>query len=115
MQRPDAEVRNRSHAVFATGMTDQQRLAALAPLPGFATKDAMATAVLACNDPNDYGVMDRRALDGLKRVCRPIRRGRGRTLRYLDRIRELRDLVSDTKPNVTARDIDLALWTIGGE
>src|SRR5258708_27248455 len=41
MQRPDAEVRNRSHAVFATGMTDQQRLNALAPLPRLATQDAM--------------------------------------------------------------------------
>ena len=48
MELPDAEVRKRSRSALAARLTDQQRLDALAPLPGFKSKYAIATAVLAC-------------------------------------------------------------------
>ena len=113
MELPDTEARKRSHAAFAPRMTDQERLDVLATLPGFKAKSAIATAVLACNDPAEFGVLDRRALDGLRRIERPIKLGRGETLRYLDRLRQLRDLVSVARPGVTARNLDQSLWFIG--
>ena len=115
MELPDAEVRERSRAALATGLTDQQRLDFLAPLPGFRSKSALATAVLACNDPDEFGVLDWRALEGLQRIDRPIKRGRGETLRYLNRVRELRDLTRGSRRSVTARNIDQGLWFIGGQ
>jgi hypothetical protein len=36
------------------------------------------------------------------------------TLRYLDRVRELRDELRIRRPGVTARNVDQALWEIGG-
>jgi len=115
MEMPDADVRCHSRAALAAGLTDQQRLDALAPLPGFKSKYAIATAALACNDPDDFGIIDWRTLKGLKWIERPIVRGRGETLRYLGRVRELRDLTRGSRPRVTARNIDQALWFIGGQ
>jgi hypothetical protein len=113
MELPDAEVRKQCRVAMSAHMTDQERLDALALLPGFRNKSAIATALLACYDPKEFGVLDRRALEGLRRIERPIARGRGETLRYLDRVRELRDLTRGTWPSVTARQIDQALWFIG--
>lgn len=110
---PDAEVRARTHDAFAaTG--DQERLDALAPLPGFGNKYALATVVLCAHDPVNYGVLDRRAIEGLRRLGRPVAGGRGITLRYLDRVREIRDLARVGRPGLTARNIDQGLWVIGG-
>jgi hypothetical protein len=114
MEMPDVEVRKHTSTAFADELTDQQRLDALAPLPGFKRKYAISTAVLACNDPDDFGVIDWRALQGLERIGRPVRRGRGETLRYLERLRELRALAQGFRPGVTARNIDQGLWLIGG-
>jgi hypothetical protein len=113
MDMPDAEVRKHTNAALAAELTDQQRLDALAPLPGFKSKYAISTAVLACNDPDDFGVLDRRALEGLGRIERPVKRGRGETLRYLERLRELRAVAQGFRPGVTARNIDQGLWLIG--
>jgi hypothetical protein len=115
LELPDAEVRKRTHAALGAQLTDQQRLDALAPLPGFKSKYAIASAVLACHDPDEFGVLDWRALTGLERIKRPIERGRGETLRYFDRLRELRDLVRNVRPKATARNIDQGLWRIGGQ
>jgi hypothetical protein len=114
LSRPDSEVCARTRASFAAD-SDQTRLDALADLPGFHGKAALATALLAAYDPSDFGVMDRRAFDGLKLLGRPVSRGRGETLRYLSRVRELRDLVRTVQPTITARNIDQALWVIGKE
>ena len=115
MEWPDSKVRTCSRAALAPRLTDQQRLDALALLPGFNAKSAMATAVLACHDQDEFGVLDRRALKGLENIERPIARGRGETLRYLNRLRELRDLVRGVRSTVTARNIDQGLWFIGGQ
>jgi hypothetical protein len=113
MELQDAKVRRHCRAALAAELTDQERLDALAPLPGFGSKYAIATAVLACYNPAEFGVLDRRALDGLQRIQHPIIRGRGETLRYLERIRQLRDLARRIRPSVTARQVDQALWVIG--
>jgi hypothetical protein len=110
MELPDADVRKQCRAAMSTHITDQERLDALALLIGFRSKSAIATALLACYDPEEFGVLDRRALEGLRRIERPIARGRGETLRYLDRVREL---ARGARPSVTARQIDQALWLVG--
>src|ERR1700734_4036773 len=73
---------------MSTHVTDQERLDALALLPGFRSKSAIATALLACYNPEEFGALDRRALEGLRRIERLIARGRGETRRYLDRVRD---------------------------
>jgi hypothetical protein len=115
MELPDSRVRRCSRPALLPGLTDQQRLDALAVLPGFHNKSSMATAVLACHDQNEFGVLDRRALNGLENIKHPIERGRGETLRYLDRLRQLRDLVRQARPNATARNVDQGLWIIGSQ
>jgi len=77
MELPDADVRKQCRAAMSTHITDQERLDALALLIGFRSKSAIATALLACYDPEEFGVLDRRALEGLRRIERPIARGRG--------------------------------------
>jgi hypothetical protein len=115
--KTDADVRARTRAAFKPGLSDQERLDALADggFPGFRAKAAISTVVLACFDPSDYGVLDERAFEGLKTVGWPVKRGRGETLHYLERLRELRDLVRNSRSDVTGRQIDQALWMIGGE
>lgn len=85
MELPDSEVRRHSHAALVARLTDQQRLDALAPLPGSNAKYAMSTVVLACYDQDQFGVIDWRTLNGLENIERAIERGHGETLRYLDR------------------------------
>jgi hypothetical protein len=113
MELQDAEVRAATRKALVAS-TDQDRLDALAVLPGFRQKYAIATAVLAAYDPENFAVLDRRALKALERLGCPVIRGRGETLRYLDRTRDLRDQVRDGRPSVTARNVDQALWVIGG-
>jgi hypothetical protein len=113
MELPDAEVRAATREALAA-TTDQDRLDALAVLPGFRQRYAIATAVLAAHDPENFAVLDRRTLKALQHLGCPVLRGRGETLWHLDRIRDLRDQVRDRRPGVTARNIDQALWVLGG-
>jgi hypothetical protein len=80
LRTPDIEVRARTREAFAA-VSDQARLDSLAPLPGFGSKAALATALLAAYDPAEFGVMDRRAFTGLKLLGCPVGRGRGGTPR----------------------------------
>jgi hypothetical protein len=63
--RTDANIRARTRAAFKPGLSDQERLDALADggFPGFRAKAAISTMMLACFDPGDYGVLDERALE----------------------------------------------------
>jgi hypothetical protein len=113
LAQPDGDVRRNTRAALVAGLNDQERLDALAHLPGFKGKAAMATVLLSCYDPHEFGVFGRRAILGLTKVGRPIVRERGETFTYLRCVRELRDLARRSRPSVTARNI--ALWFIGGE
>lgn len=74
----------------------------------------MATAVLTAYDPEEFGILDWRALKGLERIGWPIVRGQGETLRYLLLVRELRDAARVERPSVTARNMEQGLWILGG-
>lgn len=59
---PDTAVRIATAAAFAPGLSDEERVAALGPLPGFGGGRAIASTLLAAWDPERYGVYDRLAL-----------------------------------------------------
>lgn len=113
LQRPESEVRAATRAAFAAD-DDGQALAALAVLPGFKQKEAMSTALLCAYDPMNYPVMDRRALKALDAIDHGVGRHRGMTLRYFTTVRELRDALTTERPGTTARDVDKALYVLGG-
>jgi hypothetical protein len=71
--------------------------------------------MLTAYDPAEFGFLDRRALHGLKVLSCPVTGGRGVTLQYMERVRELRDLTAGGQAGVTARNIDQALWVLGAE
>lgn len=59
---PDAAVRAATAAAFAPGLSDDERVVALRPLPGFGGGRAIASTLLAAWNPEQYGVFDRLAL-----------------------------------------------------
>jgi hypothetical protein len=113
LNQPDEEVRKVTRAAFAAA-TDQQALDELAVLPGFTTKRAIPTALLCAFDPERFAVMDRRAHVGLARIAAGVGTQRGRTIRYLERARNLRDLMRADRPSTSCRDVDKALYVLGG-
>ncbi len=113
LRRPEVEVRAATRAGFTAG-DDRAALTALAELPGFKRQEAIATALLCACDPMRFGVMDRRALKALALMGRGVGSSRGMTIRYLETIRGLRDEVAASRPGTTARDIDKALFMLGG-
>lgn len=90
--------------------------ASLSQLPGFATGDALASAVLFAAAPERMAVYDRRAHLGLRRLCdlelgsRP-----GRYARYMAVVEELMQDVNATNHSSAwlPRDVDLALYVLG--
>lgn len=94
---------------------DAAKLDALSVLPGFATQEAIPTALLCAYDPIDYGVMDQRALYALNRWESGVGAHPGMTLRYLARVRAIRGHLRDERDGVTARDVDKGLFVLGAD
>ncbi|WP_217640611.1 hypothetical protein [Blastococcus tunisiensis] len=89
---------------------------ALTALPGFTTGDALASAVIAAAAPRRMAEYDRRAHAALRAVLgRDIGRRPGRYLRYMTEIVGVLDAVRVHDPEWTARDVDLALFWLGGQ
>ncbi|WP_291382613.1 hypothetical protein [Demequina sp.] len=87
----------------------------LAELPGFAHGDAFVSALLTAFDRDNLAVFDRRANYALETVLeRPVRGGRGHYRRYIEEVHALRALVSEPNDTWTARDVDTALYMLGG-
>lgn len=114
MARPDSSVRETTSRAFqASG--DVARLRALADLPGFRRQGPIATLLLCAFDPNAYGIMDRRALAALDEVGMGVHRSWGMTVRYLERVRAIRDELLCARRNpLTARHVDQGLYVLGG-
>ncbi|MBB4761414.1 hypothetical protein ACFQFC_35210 [Amorphoplanes digitatis] len=88
--------------------------AALRPLPGFKTGDALASAAIVAAAPDRMAVYDRRAHKGLKRLGLKLANGSDRYSRYMTLIEDLRaELNSHGFGTRTAREIDLALYWLG--
>lgn len=89
---------------------------ALTALPGFTTGDALASAVIAAAAPRRMAVYDRRAHAALGTLLgRDIGHRPGRYRRYMTEIVGVLDAVRVRNPGWTARDVDLALFWLGGQ
>ncbi|MFE4825092.1 hypothetical protein ACFRFU_54080 [Streptomyces sp. NPDC056704] len=118
MALADADVR-RTTAAAATAARDtslsrraaaQAGRAALAPLPGFRTGDALASAVLTSAAPDRMAIYDRRSHNGLHTLGITLSHAPGRYSRYIEAIDQLLAAAPDPIRNWTARDMDIALY-----
>jgi hypothetical protein len=121
MSLPEAEVRAVTAGAVAA-VRDQERSTpevakagrrALSPLPGFATGDALASALLVAAAPRRMAVYDRRAQRGLTILNFTLTAERGRYSRYMEHVEEMLDMVRPERPTWLARDVDLALYWLG--
>ncbi|MGW3683347.1 hypothetical protein [Streptomyces prasinus] len=114
----DAEVRRvTTAAVAAVRDTSLSRStaaragrAALAGLPGFASGDALASAVLTAAAPDRMAVYDHRAHTGLRSLGIPLTHSRGRYGRYIDAIDRLLAGAPGPARTWTPREMDTALY-----
>jgi len=89
--------------------------AALSPLPGFATGDALASALLLAAAPSRMAVYDRRAQKALRLLNLELDAKSGRYGRYMSLVEQLAQEASEASGRTwTARDVDLALYWLGG-
>lgn len=79
------------------------------------TGDALPSALILAAAPDRMAVYDRRARKGLAKVCLPLRDGPGRYRRYMDLVEQCRVELAEQGAGIhTARDVDLALYWLGG-
>ena len=88
---------------------------ALSMVPGMRTGDAFPSALILAAAPDRMAVYDRRARKGLAMVCLPLRDGPGRYRRYMDLLEQCRIELAEQGAGIwTAREVDLALYWLGG-
>lgn len=88
---------------------------ALSPLPGMRTGDALPSALILAAAPDRMAVYDRRARKGLAKVCLSLSDGPGRYRRYMELVEQCRiELAGQGAGIQTAREVDLALYWLGG-
>lgn len=119
---PDVQVRDVTAAAVAavtdssvdTAEAARRGRAALSPLPGFLRGDALASALLLAAAPDRMAVYDRRAQAALGLLGLKLTSASGRYSRYMALVEHLRDEASSrTGRRWTARDVDLALYSLG--
>lgn len=88
--------------------------AALSPLPGFKTGDALASALLLAASPERMAVYDERAQTGLETLGLPLSPAPGRYGRYMELVEDLRSTAAHYGHIWSARDVDVALFWLGG-
>jgi hypothetical protein len=86
----------------------------LAVLPGFKTGDALASALLLAAAPGRMAVYDDRAGAGLKALGLSLTAARGRYGRYMELVEDLRSTANLHGHAWSARDVDTALFWLGG-
>lgn len=87
---------------------------ALSPLPGFAKGDALASALLLAAAPQRMAVYDRRAHKGLNTMEIELKNSAGRYGRYMELVERLRSTARQHGHTWSARDVDVALYWLGG-
>lgn len=88
--------------------------AALSPLPGFKTGDALASALLRAAAPERMAVYDERAQTGLETLGLSLSPAPGRYGRYMELVENLRSTAGRYGHTWSARDVDIALFWLGG-
>ena len=89
--------------------------AALSTLPGFVRGDALASALLTAAAPGHMAVYDRRAQKGLEVIGLSLSAARGRYGRYMQIVDDLSSAAKEHGRDWSAREVDLALYWLGGE
>ena len=87
---------------------------ALLTLPGCATGDALASALICAADPRDMAVYDRRAHQALAALGLPLSNRPGRYSRYVEIVTNLRSAAAEQGLTWSGRQVDLALYALGG-
>ncbi|MBQ1052736.1 hypothetical protein KBX50_30310 [Micromonospora sp. C51] len=88
---------------------------ALSPLPGMKTGGALPSALILAAAPHRMAVYDKRARKGLADVCLPLSDGPARYRRYMELIEQCRVEMAEHGAGIyTAREVDLALYWLGG-
>lgn len=121
MGTPDSDVRaatreavaNANDETLSTPGAAATARGDLAELPGFRSGDALASAVLLAAAPQRMAVYDRRAHAGLSRLGYDLTNGPGRYGRYIELIEQIRVECQSAGSELTARDVDLALYWLG--
>jgi hypothetical protein len=121
LELPDSRVREvTGPAVVAAQDGDASEAAGqaremLRPLPGFASGTALASALLTAASPTRLAVYDRHARKGLEEVELELT-GKPPLFyaRYMRQIQRCRAEAADAGHRWSARDVDLALFMLGG-
>jgi hypothetical protein len=122
MVKPEEEVREITEKAVSA-VTDESLSvpkaasagrAALSPLPGFKTGDALASAVLLAASPERMAVYDERAQAGLETLGLSLSPAPGRYGRYMELVEDLRSTAAHYGHIWAARDVDVALFWVGG-
>jgi hypothetical protein len=87
---------------------------ALSSIPGFGVGDALASAVIFVLAPARMAVYDRRAQAGLEIVGLTLTPKPGRYGRYMGIVEQLSSDTGRFGVGLSSREIDLALFTLGG-
>lgn len=122
MIMPDKDVRAVTEkavaAVNSIAMTTPMAASAgresLSSLPGFRSGDALASALLLAAAPERMAVYDRRAMAALKKLGLSLSTASGRYGRYMALVEDLRAVANSNGHTWTARDVDIALYWLGG-
>ncbi len=109
----DVEVRAATANAFQPGLTDIQRLNALATLPGFKSRSAMSTVVLTAFDPTVFGVYDKLAHSTWSGVAR-CTCSFDHMPEYFEHLRAAAQELSASGEVWTPRMVDMALFKMGG-
>ncbi|WP_432560672.1 hypothetical protein [Granulicoccus sp. GXG6511] len=122
MECPDADVRAKT-AVAVAAVRDTTiptweaagtGRSALAALPGLLRGDALASALLLSAAPQRMAVYDRRAHQALELLGITLSSRPGRYRRYMEILEQLRQAVNARGAEWTNRDVDQALYWLGG-
>lgn len=122
MSLPDFKVRAKT-AVAVEAARDTKRdvrdaasraRSALTGLPGMGTGDVVASAMCFVAAPKRMAVYDRHAHHGLTLVGLELNNRRGRYGRYIGLVEQSRLELADNEHEWTARQVDLALYQLGG-
>ena len=122
LQWPEADVRKVTGRAVVTACRGDVVKAAgdaremLRELPGFGQGTALASALLTAAAPARLAVYDKRARSGLQMVELELTEDAPRFYaRYMTLIEQCRAEGADVGNRWSARDVDLALWILGGK
>ena len=104
-------VQSRTELAFSPGLSDEERISALASLSGFGSGGAFTSVLLTAWKPSEYGVYDEGgATKGWPKVVSPLCScNRSSLIAYFDHVRQL---ARELGPTWSPRDVDIALFEL---